>query len=183
MDQNPLFKTLSLDPVHAEVRVDLPWSLEPGDEVRGKLEGPQCRYASTIEIAYPSRKVGPAYHVTIPEPSPWSPIAPFVYAGKFEWFRDGQKLAESRAVHGLLRLNANSAGLRLNGKPFEPKPLEVGLPTEEELLQFRQEGFNTLRPRGIDPLLWDRAARVGFLIQVPEKLPDFLHGHFLNLPT
>ena len=50
----PVLHTAVLDPVRAEVLVDISaWPLEPGDEIRGKLVGPQCRYASTVEIAYP----------------------------------------------------------------------------------------------------------------------------------
>lgn len=182
---SPLLHTLSLDPVRAEVAAEFPWSLEPGDEIRGKLEGPQCRYAGTIEIAYPLRKVGEAYQFTLPEPSAWSPITPFVYAGKFEWLRNGVKLGAARALHGLLRLTLGPTGWLLNGKPFEERATELNSPTEEELLQHRNAGFNTLITPTIDLTSWDQAARIGFFIRPmgSQTLPHQLQSHFLFRPT
>src|SRR5262245_21701527 len=46
----------SLDPVAAELIVRVrPERLTEATEVRGRLTGPSCPYASTIEIAYPLR--------------------------------------------------------------------------------------------------------------------------------
>ncbi|MFO0964547.1 MAG: hypothetical protein U0793_03025 [Gemmataceae bacterium] len=159
-------RTVALDPVRAEIAVDLgPWPLDPGDEVRGKLVGPQCRHASTIEIAYPLRKKpGTAtYHFLIPEPSLWEPDTPFVYSGKIEWLRGDTKLAEATVVHALFSLKKTAAGWRLNGKPFEPRAIEAA-GAVEELPALREQGFNVLRVAEASLALRERAARIGFLL-------------------
>lgn len=180
----PLLHTVHLDPVRAEVAVDcssLP--LAPGDEIRGKLEGPQCRFASTIEIAYPLRQTGQERRVLIPEPSLWSPQTPFLYQGKFEWLRGGQRIAAFRLPHALLKLNLVPAGWRLNGRAFELRTAEVDAPTEEDLLRLRAEGYTALASRMPEPELWDAAARIGFFMVVkrPETLPPGLRQHVLTV--
>ena len=45
-------------PAEAEVHVSVwPERIEPGLEVRGRLMGPRCRFATTIEVAYHFRRV------------------------------------------------------------------------------------------------------------------------------
>jgi len=166
-------QTLTLDPVRAEIALDLSaWPLESGDEIRGKLVGPQCRYASTIEIPYPIRKKPgtPSYHVLIPEPSLWTPQTPFVYSGKIEWLRDGATRGQAPLLHALLTLKNTPAGWRLNGKPFEPRLTDVGDPDENALERLRDQGFNVIRSRKADAALTERAVRMGFLLA--DAAPD-----------
>src|SRR4051794_3816870 len=50
----------SVIPAEAEVWVRVvPERLTPATEVRGRLMGPRCAYASTVEVAYPLRPLGP----------------------------------------------------------------------------------------------------------------------------
>ena len=80
----------SLDPVSAELRVIVtPERLTPTTEVHGRLVGPSCPYASTVEVAYPLtplRQTGPTVpgalrlRVVIPEPSLWDTQSPYLYA-------------------------------------------------------------------------------------------------------
>jgi hypothetical protein len=173
---SPRLQTVVLDPVRAELALDVSaCSLEPGDEVHGRLVGPHCRYASTIEIAYPiSRGPGGGYRVVIPEPSLWTPETPFVYAGKVEWRRGPDKIGAASLLHGLLDLRQTPAGWRLNGKPFEPRRAAVDAVSEDELLELRQAGFNVLTPRRTDVDLLERAARIGFFLAADSERAQFL---------
>jgi len=181
MATSPTFRTVTLDPVRAEIQIDWP-GLEPGDELRGKLAGPACRFAATIEIAYPVVATKNGYRFLIPEPSAWEPASPFLYAGKIALFRAGQMVEEVRVVHGLLHLARTSAGLRLNGKPFETRSVTPTATDEETLLSLRSQGFNTLLVAAEEPALWERAARLGFFVQPEtiEVLSPELRGHFVT---
>lgn len=182
MSTPPVLRTHFLDPVRAEIGID--WAAwQPGDEIRGKLRGPSCRYASTIEIAYPVTPSKAGYRIVLPEPSAWDPISPFVYTGKLELVRAGECIQEVRVVHGLLQLVPTPAGLRLNGKPFELRPIAPLATDEAALLDLRAQGFNSLQVDSADPFLWDRAARIGFFLQTQdrENLPLELQLHFLTL--
>src|SRR4051812_21929122 len=79
-----------LDPTLAELHII--WSALPPDaEVRGRLMGPRCPGASTIEVAYPLQPLSAgACRVLIPEPIFWSAERPCVYEGPVELRRDGQ---------------------------------------------------------------------------------------------
>ncbi len=87
----------SLVPAEAEVRVSVvPEHIDAGTEVRGRLMGPQCRFASTVEVAYHLRRL-PAqsgtnalhFRVIIPEANQWNPVSPHLYAGPIELWQDG----------------------------------------------------------------------------------------------
>ena len=79
-----------LDPTLAELHIEFA-DLPADVEVRGRLMGPRCQGASTIEIAYPLRKLTPTvYAVLIPEPIYWDAERQCVYEGPVEVRRDGQ---------------------------------------------------------------------------------------------
>src|SRR5437773_1558388 len=83
-----------LDPVetelHIHVKVD---EITPGTEIRGRLMGPRCVYASTVEVAYRMNEMERGDHlvlrVIIPEPCWWHPQTPFLYQGPLELWEDG----------------------------------------------------------------------------------------------
>src|SRR5256714_14482571 len=87
----------SLDPAQAEVCVAVvPEHVAATTELRGRLAGPRCLYAATVEVAYPFRPLarpeGSADLATcavIPEPSLWEPDCPFLYHGTAELWEDG----------------------------------------------------------------------------------------------
>src|ERR1043166_3181621 len=95
-----------LDPVETELHI---WveveEVTPTTEIKGRLMGPRCAYASTIEIAYPLRPVPDEQQeirylkrrVIIPEPSWWEPKLPFLYQGPLELWQDGE-LCERREI-------------------------------------------------------------------------------------
>src|SRR5687767_9337461 len=91
----------SLDATLADVRLEFD-GLPAGTEVRGRLMGPRCPGASTIEIAYYLRPLGPgAYQVLIPEPSMWEPATPFTYQGPLEFWREGKLEGKTTITVGL----------------------------------------------------------------------------------
>lgn len=76
-------------------------------ELRGRLMGPRCPQATTVEVAYPLKSVesntGCAAKVIIPEPSFWEPDFPCIYAGPVELWRDGNLWNEQWIEVGLRR--------------------------------------------------------------------------------
>jgi hypothetical protein len=161
-----------LDPVETELRVYVKLEqLTSAVEIRGKLAGPRCPYASTIEIAYPLREVERTDHielrVVIPEPSWWDPESPFLYEGTIELAEDGV-FCERRAIrHGIRRIQLTAKGLRVNGKPYALcGQLFEGALTDSNALELREAGVNTLVAKvdeaGIG--MWDSADRLGFFV-------------------
>src|ERR1700749_4582270 len=72
--------------------------------VRGRLMGPRCPYASTVEVAYPLKEIertgGPGGETSIllktiiPEPSMWDPQSPMLYAGPLGIWHHDQMLEQ-----------------------------------------------------------------------------------------
>jgi hypothetical protein len=92
-----------LDPTLAELRVE--FSNLPADvEVRGRLMGPCCPGATTIEVAYhfrPQPGSPSVFKVLIPEPVFWTAEWPSVYAGPVEFRRDGQPVGSIAVSIGI----------------------------------------------------------------------------------
>lgn len=161
-----------LDPVETELRVHVRVeSLTPTTEIRGRLLGPRCLYASTIEIAYPLREVSRDEHIElraiIPESSWWDPESPFLYEGMLELLQDGVPCGQAAIRHGIRRLQITSRGLRLNGQPYtlRGKIVEPVL-TEVDARALRAAGFNTLLTNVADAnvSLWSLGDRLGFFV-------------------
>ncbi len=166
----------SLDPVSAEVRILVrPEHLTPTTEVRGRLVGPTCPFASTVEVAYPLRPLrraepsGPgtiALRVIIPEASLWDTQSPYLYAGPVELWQDGQRCDRVELRHGLRRVSLGPQGLRLNGRPLTLR----GCPDEacfsEQAPALHAAGWNALLVQlsSEDATTWDVADRFGFLV-------------------
>jgi len=74
MNQKNRIKRVSIfcaaaTPAEAEMWISVyPVSLTSTTQVRGRLMGPRCRYASTVEVAYPLREQSP--DMAEEEPSP-----------------------------------------------------------------------------------------------------------------
>src|SRR5437763_797077 len=84
-----------LDPAEAEIYISVyPEQLTSTTQVRGRLTGPRCPYASTVEVGYALREHSREYSLTdiphlsmrviIPEPNFWEPETPFLYEGALE---------------------------------------------------------------------------------------------------
>lgn len=170
----------SVVPAAAELAVTvIPERLTPATEVRGRLMGPRCPYADTVEVAYalrplpPSRagQVSPAadgitLRVIIPEASLWEPESPFLYEGPVELWQDGQRCDRVTVRHGLRSLGLGPRGLRINGRPLRLKGREAVPESDEQALVLRREGYNLLAvPVGDETAhCWERADRLGFLV-------------------
>jgi hypothetical protein len=110
-----------LDPIETELGISV-WldKLTPTSIIRGRLTGPRCIYASTVEIAYTMREVSRSDHielrVTIPEPCWWDPQSPFLYEGVLEHWENEHLSQRSPITHGIRDLQLTSQGLKLNGR-------------------------------------------------------------------
>jgi hypothetical protein len=164
----------SLVPAEVEVLVTVvPEFIDSGTEVRGRLVGPRCQFAGTVEVAYHLRRVllptsRPAlsFKVIIPEASLWEPETPHLYGGPVELWQDGVRCEVVPVRHGLRHLNLGPRGLRLNGRPLHLCGREVRTLGEEEALALRKEGYNLLLAPVAEESrhLWDLADRLGFLV-------------------
>src|SRR4051794_3725548 len=93
--------THALTPAAGEVRVRV--AADAAAEVRGRLTGPRCRFASTVEVAYPLRPVSGedgTFRAIIPEPSLWEPECPFLYTAVVELWREGQPIERRTLTYG-----------------------------------------------------------------------------------
>ncbi len=166
-----------LDPAETElwIAVDVE-GMAATAEVRGRLMGPRCAYATTVEVAYPLRPLPPgrgagAEHevvgrVVIPEPSFWDPQSPFLYEGPVELWEGGRRVDQATVDHGLRSLTLGPRGFRLNGKPISVRGAACDGLSEADAGRLRAAGFNTLLVpvRAGDRELWSRADRLGFLV-------------------
>lgn len=172
-----LVENRQLNPAQAEVWITvIPEQAAPLLEVRGRLMGPRCPYASTVEVAYPLRPLSPSQQATepagltrrviIPEASLWEPQCPFLYEGPVELWQDGRLCDRAIVRHGLRSVQLKERGLYVNARPLLLQGREVSACSDEEALALRQRGYNLL----IAPLepntlpLWERADRIGFFM-------------------
>jgi hypothetical protein len=174
--QSLLVMDRHLDPVEADVLISVyPERLTSVTQVRGRLVGPRCPYATTVEVAYPLREHSREYestgtpHLTvravIPEASFWDPESPFLYQGTVELWQGGERCDQGQVSHGPRTLSLGPQGLRCNGRLLALHGAVRGACSEAEARSLHQGGVNTLlAPAGADPTLWDVADRFGFLV-------------------
>jgi hypothetical protein len=164
----------STAPPEAEVLVTVvPERIDGGTEVRGRLMGPRCRFASTVEVAYHLRRVlvptsRPAITLKaiIPEASRWAPETPHLYGGPVELWQDGVRCEAAPVRLGLRHASCGPRGVRLNGKPIRLRGREVTTCNDGEALALRARGYNLLLAPVSEPSrsVWDVADRLGFLV-------------------
>jgi hypothetical protein len=165
----------SLAAAEAEVWITVePERLTPTTELRGRLMGPRCAFANTVEVAYPLRPIPRppqepgrlTMRVIIPEASLWEPESPFLYEGPVELWQDGRRCDRITIRHGLRHLKLGGGGLRINGRPLTLRGKELERCSEEEALAFRQAGYNLLAVpvKAETAGLWEMADRIGFLM-------------------
>jgi hypothetical protein len=106
---------LSANIAEVLIHADFHHDIEAEAKLAGRLSGPRCPGAETIEIAYPLRAIPPnegqprrrSARVIIPEPNLWEAQTPFIYAGAVEIFAGDVKLANVPIEIGL-RQGSNS---------------------------------------------------------------------------
>jgi hypothetical protein len=158
----------SLDPAQAELWISLlPEHATPTAELRGRLTGPRCAYAATVEVAYPvkpflNRLKG---RVVIPEPCLWEPQCPFLYQGNMELWDDGQLCHQVEIRRGLRRVLLTSSGLRVNGRPLFLRGCATAGCDQAQASLLRRRGYNLLIASAEAPAtLWELADRYGLLV-------------------
>jgi hypothetical protein len=166
-----------LNPAHAEVWISVhPEHLTSTTQVRGRLMGPTCRYASTVEVAYPLREHSREYvttgtpristRVIIPEPNFWEPEVPFLYQGPVELWQGRECCDRAQVRVGLRDIRLGERGLLLNSRPYPIRGVAGGERSEEQALRLHKAGYNAL----LVPVTPDTASlgdigdRLGFLI-------------------
>jgi hypothetical protein len=142
--------------------------------------GPNCPYASTIEVAYPLRpfaKLPEGFspmtrRVVIPEPSRWDVVSPFLYQGFIELREDGQMCDRISVRHGLRAVQIGAYGVRWNGDGILLHAVERDQMPAAEVAQLREVGVNTIVTSAEQKELVAEAERVGMLVLVKVKQPD-----------
>jgi hypothetical protein len=143
----------SLDPAQAELWIAVSAEhVTPATELRGRLAGPRCLYAATVEIGYPLRPFsrrpygleGLAARVIIPEPSLWEPQCPFVYQGTVELWQDGARCDQVLIRRGLRQVTLGRGGLRVNGRPLALRGRSVDGCDEKQIAALRRANYNLL---------------------------------------
>ncbi len=165
-----------LDPAEAQVWISVcPERATSITQARGRLVGPRCPYATTVEVAYPLREHSREYESTgtprlflraiIPEPCFWDPQSPFLYEGVLELWQGDERCDQIQFTHGLRTLSLGPRGLRCNGRVLSLRGVAVGGCSEAEIRSLHQAGHNTLlASAGTDAEVWDLADRFGFLV-------------------
>jgi hypothetical protein len=166
-----------LNPAQAVVRICVyPERLISQTDVRGRLVGPRCPYATTVEVAYALRPVSRQYEsqgdpciitrAIIPDPCLWDPQSPFLYEGPVELWEKGQRCDQVEISHGLRTIKLAPRGWKLNDRTFLVRGIARQQIQVEELPPLHQQGFNTLLvPINTHNLeLWAAADQFGFLM-------------------
>jgi hypothetical protein len=170
----------SLVPAEAVVHVTVVSErLDAGTEVRGRLMGPRCRFASTIEVAYHLRKLSSSsdsvtLRAVIPEASFWDPQSPHLYGGPIELWQDGQRVETITVRHGLRHLALGPRGLRVNGHLLRLRGRRVTALDDNAALALREAGYNlVVVPVGeVTTAIWEVADRIGlFVLGVEGEAP------------
>src|SRR5262249_43127631 len=140
-------------------------------ELVGRFNGPICAYASTVEVAYPLRRLPQpvpdlplARRVIIPEPSQWDPVSPFLYHSTIELWQDGDMHQRLQSWHGLRTVALRPDGLRWNGKRLKLRVARGPEIEADHLSALRADGFNALIADWPDRPLLAAAEHVGFLL-------------------
>jgi hypothetical protein len=167
-------------------------SRTPHLQVRGRLMGPRCAFASTVEVAYHLRQIpeqtGGAElqaRIVIPEPSLWDPQSPFLYSGPIELWDQSGRLDMVQVRHGLRQFRPGPRGVVINGKSLAIRAKEMAQPcSDDAALALRKAGYNAL----IVPVdrkttaLWDVGDRLGFLVVGRlGAIDDDMLGHLAEL--
>lgn len=170
-------RNAQLVPAQAELWIAVePDHQTPTTEVRGRLMGPSCPYASTVEVAYPLRPLSPSQkpvepagltrRAIIPEASLWEPQCPFLYQGPIELWQNGRHCDRAIVRHGLRTVQWTERGLHVNGRSVKLHGRRVAAFSEEEATRWHRAGYNLL----IAPVAaycldaWEQADRWGFLV-------------------
>lgn len=164
----------SVIPTEAEVQVLVyPELLDAETQVRGRLMGPRCHFANTVEVAYhlrlwpvPTARPAISLRAVIPEASLWEPETPHLYSGPIELWQGIECCETVEVRHGLRYLSVGPRGLRVNGRSLRLRGRMVETLDEPTALELRRDGYNLLVTPVHDSSrpVWEMADRIGFLV-------------------
>jgi hypothetical protein len=163
-------------PAEADVSISVsPESLTSTTQVRGRLVGPRCVYATTVEVVYPLRESSREYesgsrHIwsraIIPEPNLWTPETPFLYKVVMELWQSGNCCDRQTMNLGLRDIRLGPTGLRVSSSLLRVDGAFRAMLTEAGARSLHDAKVNTLvvpvEERAV--ALWDIADRFGFLV-------------------
>jgi hypothetical protein len=173
-----------LDPTEADVYIRVyPAELTSTTQVRGRLMGPNCPYAATVEVAYHLREFSREYastgvpHITVrarvPEPNWWHPATPFLYRGVVELWQSDECCERVEVRHGLRVIRLGPAGFKVNGKVLSLRGIVRDTLTDDEARRWHDAGCNALLAdvETAGEELWAQADRYGFLVlgRIPRR--------------
>jgi hypothetical protein len=146
---------IRVNPAEAEVFLSVqPEHLTSATQVIGRLMGPRCAYASTVEVAYPLREHSRRYEsediprvilrVIIPEPNLWEPETPFLYQGPIELWQGKERCEMVQLSQGLRTTHIGPKGLRINTRPLLLRGISKTELSQSQARSLHQAGYNTL---------------------------------------
>jgi hypothetical protein len=157
--------------------------------VKGRLVGPRCAYASTVEVAYPLKDAPPSEpgrlstRVIIPEPNLWEPACPFLYEATLELFLDRSRIDVRTMIVGLRTITIRGSSFFLNGKRFELKTMEAVHLAESGLAQARKQFNTVVLPVSLDVRpLWHACDHMGLgvlglVLHQSQSVPEHFADH------
>ena len=144
-----------------------------GIDIRGRLLGPTCPYATTVEVDYALRPLlqpvegsDLVRRVIIPEPSFWDPVSPFLYRGHVEVWQHGRLIERVVVRHGLRSVRIGAEGVHFNGKHLMLRTVDRLEVLESHLPNLRREGINSLILSPSQHALLPALDRLGFIALV-----------------
>jgi hypothetical protein len=190
-----------VDPIRAEIEVSVAIESPPPDyQLRCRLVGPHCAFASTVEVGYALREktrtaltahdgltgVSVVFEAALPEPNYWDPQSPFLYHCFAELWQGTQRQAKSDVWYGLRRIDLGRQGLLINDQPVAFRGGQQSDFTEDKAAAWRRQGLNLVVADvgASSPTVWDIASRTGFCVlgrfnsteekhlQIHERLQD-----------
>ena len=186
-----------VDPAQAEIVISIQVeNLTQATRAAGRLVGPKCRYAATVEVAYPmqvssgltpdSNSAHLWLRVVIPEPCLWDPESPFVYDGCVELYDEGKLCDRREFLHGLAQPRLTATGAICNARSFTLRAASAHAATEPAMNDLRQQGINALfvdSPPSATMQVF--AARFGFFLirQTPTAGSDMAQARASMSPS
>jgi hypothetical protein len=138
-----------------------------GLQLRGRLTGPTCQYAETLQATYrlEDRGAGDSLvaEAIVPEPSFWTPEMPHLYRAQVELVQGGKVVARAERHFGIRTLGAGGRKLIYDGQRWVLRGVRSDAVPPTRLSQWR-ENHTAMIARGPDDALCEEASRVGVLI-------------------
>jgi hypothetical protein len=160
----------------------------PGTEVRGRIVGPRCLFAETVEVASPLRSVrckederaSLIVRTGFANPGFWDPDTPLLYRVVAELWQDEQRCDACGFDLGFCKIEMNSGTILVNEKPFFLRGMTHLPDSIEEATARRQAGYNLVLAETGQWNWWVRANPMGFLLLEKVKLST-LTPHYIGL--